>query len=74
LRARLEKVFTRNGVKKDKKQASKARLDDNILECFSTLSAQCRDEELEDLAYFILDLYQLNGVQVALAEIDVTQV
>ncbi len=44
------------------------------MECFSTLSPQCQDEELEDLVYFMLDLYQFHGVSVAIAEIDVTQV
>lgn len=50
------------------------RLDDNLIKCFSTLSPKCRDEELEDLVYFILDLYQFHGVPVAIAEVDVTQV
>lgn len=50
------------------------KLDDTLLECFSTLSPQCRDEELEDLVYFILDLYQYHGVAIAISEVDVTQV
>ncbi|KDR77139.1 hypothetical protein GALMADRAFT_66375 [Galerina marginata CBS 339.88] len=49
-------------------------LDDTIMECFSTLSSKCRDEELEDLIYFILDLYQFHGVPVAIAEVDIDQV
>ncbi|KAF5368828.1 hypothetical protein D9758_003030 [Tetrapyrgos nigripes] len=49
-------------------------LDDALVECFSTLSPTCRDEELEDLVYFILDLYQFHGVPVAIAEIDIDQV
>ena len=49
-------------------------LDDSLLECFSRLSPKCRDEELEDLVYFILDLYQFHGVQVAIAEVDVDHV
>lgn len=53
---------------------SRVTLDDVLLECFSTLSPKCRDEELEDLAYFILDLYQFHGVPVAIAEVDITQV
>ena len=49
-------------------------LDDATIECFSTLSPKCRDEELEDLVYFILDLYQFHGVPVAIAEVDIDQV
>jgi separase len=53
---------------------SHVMLDDAMVECFSTLSPKCRDEELEDLVYFILDLYQFHGVPVAIAEVDVVQV
>jgi separase len=53
---------------------SQVTFDDAILECFSTLSSKCRDEELEDLVYFVLDLYQFHGVPVAIAEVDIVQV
>jgi separase len=53
---------------------SQVTFDNSLLECFSTLSPKCRDEELEDLVYFILDLYQFHGVPVAIAEVDVVQV
>ncbi|KAF8155999.1 cysteine peptidase C50 [Crassisporium funariophilum] len=49
-------------------------LDDRMIKCFSTLSPKCRDEELEDLVYFVLDLYQFHGVPVAIAEVDIDQV
>ena len=49
-------------------------LNDVMVECFSTLSPKCRNEELEDLIYFILDLYQFHGVPVAIAEVDIDQV
>lgn len=52
---------------------SELTLDDTLIECFSTLSPKCRDEELEDLIYFILDLYQFHGIRVAIAEIDLIQ-
>ncbi|KAH7929994.1 hypothetical protein BV22DRAFT_1001613 [Leucogyrophana mollusca] len=74
LRTRLDKVFKRSLPPQDKKQKSKTRLDDSILECFSSLSPKCRDEELEDLVYFILDLYQFHGVPVVISEVDVDQV
>lgn len=50
------------------------RLDDALLECFACLSPKSRDEELEDLVYFILDLYQFHGIPIATAEVDVDQV
>ncbi|KAG6876650.1 hypothetical protein C0993_001514 [Termitomyces sp. T159_Od127] len=53
---------------------SQITFSDALLERFSTLSPKCRDEELEDLVYFILDLYQSYGVPVAIAEVDVFQV
>lgn len=76
LRTRLDKVFKRSLQSQDRKQRAsrKVRLNDNLLACFSTLSPKCRDEELEDLVYFILDLYQFHGVPVAIAEVDVDQV
>ncbi|KAG6813285.1 hypothetical protein H0H92_012440 [Tricholoma furcatifolium] len=54
--------------------ATEVTFDDTLLQCFSTLSPKCRDEELEDLVYFILDLYHFHGVQVAIAEVDIIQV
>ncbi|KAH7913084.1 peptidase family C50-domain-containing protein [Hygrophoropsis aurantiaca] len=74
LRARIDKVFKRSLPPQDRKQKAKLRLDDSILECFSSLSPKCRDEELEDLVYFILDLYQFHGVPVVISEVDVDQV
>ena len=74
LRTRLDKVFKRSLQSQERKYKTKIRIDDNLLECFSTLSPKCRDEEIEDLVYFILDLYQLYGVPVAISEVDVDQV
>ena len=73
-RSRLESILRRNGCIHDKKSRNHLHLDDSILKCFSSLSPKCRDEELEDLAYFVLDLFQLHGAQVASSEIDVDQV
>ena len=75
-KCRLEVIFqaaiaggTRSsGVK------SRVELDDALLECFTALSSKCKDEEAEDLVYFILDIYQFHGVPVALAELDIDQV
>lgn len=73
-RLRLEGVFQRALVSMDKKQLNAVRLDDSLLECFVSLSPKCRSEELEDLVYFVLDLYQFSGVPIAIAEVDVDQV
>jgi len=72
-RARLEGVFQRALVSMDKKQLTAVQLDDSLLECFVSLSPKCRSEELEDLVYFILDLYQFSGVPIAIAEVDIDQ-
>lgn len=53
--------------------ATEFSLDDTMINCFSTLSPKCRDEELEDLVYFVLDLYQFHGVPIAIAEVDIDQ-
>jgi len=74
LRTRFDKVFKRSLQSQERKPKAKFRVDDNLLECFSTLSPKCRDEELEDLVYFILDLYQLHGVPVAISDVDIDQV
>jgi len=58
----------------DKKQLSAVQLDDSLLECFISLSPKCQSEELEDLVYFVLDLYQFSGVSIAIAEVDIDQV
>ncbi|KZV64170.1 hypothetical protein PENSPDRAFT_656761 [Peniophora sp. CONT] len=72
-RTRLDKVFKR-ALATQKKQKTRVQLDDSLLACISSLSPKSRDEELEDLVYYILDLYQFHGVQVAIAEVDVDQV
>lgn len=57
----------------EKRDKQRLHIDDAVLDCFSSLSPKCRDEELEDLAYFVLDLFQLHGAQVATSEIDIDQ-
>ncbi|ESK88507.1 cysteine-type endopeptidase [Moniliophthora roreri MCA 2997] len=90
LRIQFDRVFQQGLRLQDRKTKEKAlghgkapseswgpnrvTLDDALVECFSTLSPECRNEELEDLVYFVLDLYQFHGVPVAIAEIDVDQV
>ena len=74
LRNCLDKVFKRHiHLNGRKKMNSKIKLDDSLLECFSTLQSDCKDEELEDLIYFVLDIHGFQGIQLALAEIDIDQ-
>ncbi|KAJ3567488.1 hypothetical protein NP233_g6332 [Leucocoprinus birnbaumii] len=89
LRVQFEKLFKRSfGIQETKRpnthrktslnhlpqSFSQVRLDEALLKCISTLSPKCRDEELEDLVYFILDLYQFHGVAVPISEVDATQI
>ncbi|WVQ98549.1 hypothetical protein IAU59_005675 [Kwoniella sp. CBS 9459] len=53
---------------------SQVHLEDSLLQCFARLSSKAKDEEIEDLVYFILDVYQFHGVPVALAELDIDQI
>ncbi len=70
----MGRIFEQTIGAQGKKQSIHMNVDLPLLECFSRLSPKCRDEELEDLVYFILDLYQFHGVQVAIAEVDVDHV
>ena len=73
-RDRMGRIFGQAIGAQGKKQSIHMNVGLPLLECFSRLSPKCRDEELEDLVYFILDLYQFHGVQVAIAEVDVDHV
>ena len=73
-RNRLDRIFELAIGAQGKKQSIQMHVNPALLECFSRLSPKCRDEELEDLVYFILDLYQFHGVQVAIAEVDIDHV
>ncbi|EJC97616.1 uncharacterized protein FOMMEDRAFT_171563 [Fomitiporia mediterranea MF3/22] len=70
-RTRLEKVFKGIlGSHEKKSKKAKLRLETSLLELFAALPPTCKDEELQDLVYFVLDLYHFHGLPVALAEID----
>lgn len=71
-RKRLEKVFESMLTSYEKKsQKGNLKLDNGLLELLATLPPSCRDEELEDIIYFVLDLYHFHGLPIALAEVDV---
>ena len=72
MRTRLEKVFKGIlGAHEKKSKKAKLQLDASLLELFAALPPSCRDEELQDLIYFVLDLYHFHGLPVALAEVDI---
>ena len=73
-RSRLERIFSSAISGSDVKKSPKVHLDDSLLRCFAALSSKCKEEEAEDLVYFILDIYQFYGVQVALSELDIDQI
>lgn len=70
---RLDRIFQTALSGGSERRSTTVQLPDALLECFATLSSKCKDEEVEDLVYFILDQYQFNGVPVALAELDFDQ-
>lgn len=70
LRVRFEKVLKSILPPPDKKQKQYPHLSDVLFDCFSSLSPKCREEELEDLLFFILDLYTFHGIPIAVADID----
>jgi separase len=71
----LEKIFRQAiAAGHGRGKTPRIKLDDHIVQCFATLSSKAREQEFEDLVYFILDLHQFYGVPVALAELDIDQV
>ncbi|KAL1407397.1 separin protein [Vanrija albida] len=75
-RDRLNHIFQTalSSAGSDMRRGASVRLNDTLLSCFATLSSKCKDEEIEDLVYFVLDLYQFHGIAVALAELDFDQI
>ncbi|KAJ9092673.1 hypothetical protein QFC21_006738 [Naganishia friedmannii] len=72
-KASLERIFRNALSRQDRTKVNQIRLEDTIIECFSTLSSKSDEQELEDLVYYVLDLYLYNGIPVALAELDIEQ-
>jgi separase len=74
LQTKLERVFTAALVGAGTDKRVSVRLDDALLKCFATLPSTTSEDEIEDLVYFILDVYGFHGVPVAIAELDIDQV
>ncbi|KAG8827345.1 hypothetical protein FRC19_003922 [Serendipita sp. 401] len=49
------------------------RINPAVIRCFAQLSPDCRNEELEDIIYFVLDAYQLAGNSISLSDIDIDE-
>lgn len=72
-RERLDRIFEA-ALSSSGSRSTKVKLNDTLLACFATLSSTSKDEEIEDLVYFVLDVYQFHGIAVALAELDFDQI
>lgn len=73
LRAQFDKIVKR-GCFSTAKRSPRVKLDDAVFECFAGLPSTCTDEDLEDLLHFVMDVYQFNGVPVAIDEVDLDEV
>jgi separase len=74
IHGKVYSVFKKLVRKGDKRDALPSRLHPAVINCVAGLSPKCKDEEIEDLVYFILDQYQLSGHLVFLADIDIDEV
>ncbi|GAA5940472.1 hypothetical protein JCM1841_001027 [Sporobolomyces salmonicolor] len=74
-KARVEHILKRSIVRaaQDKK-STRFKLDDAVIECLAALPASSREEDIEDLFYFMMESFQFSGVPLACDETDVDQV
>ncbi|GAA5958016.1 hypothetical protein JCM21900_004746 [Sporobolomyces salmonicolor] len=74
-KARVEHILKRSIVRaaQDKKW-TRFKLDDAVIECLAALPASSREEDIEDLFYFMMESFQFSGVPLACDETDVDQV
>jgi separase len=56
------------------KKSTRFKLNDAIVECVAALPATSREEDLEDLFFFMTEAFQFSGVPVSCDETDVDQV
>ncbi|GEM07555.1 cysteine-type endopeptidase, separase [Rhodotorula toruloides] len=74
-RARIERILKRSIVRAaGDNRATRFKLDDAILECLAALPATSREEDLEDMFYYMAESFQFSGVPLASDETDVDQV
>lgn len=72
-KSQIERVMKRTVIRSAKK-TTRFKLDDSIVACLSALSPAARDEDIEDVFYFMLESLQFSGMPVAIDEIEVDQV
>lgn len=73
--AALEKIFRQAlAAGHDRGKTPRVKLVDHIVQCFATLGSTAKEQEYEDLVYFVLDLHGFYGAPVALAELDIDEV
>lgn len=73
-KSRIDTILKRSITRSQDSRPIRLKLDDTILDCLALLPVDCRDEDLEDMFYFMTESFQLTGVPVAYDEIDVDQV
>ncbi|GAA5910865.1 separase [Sporobolomyces salmoneus] len=74
-RSRIERILKRGIVRAaNEKKSTRFKLNDAIVECVAALPATSREEDLEDLFFFMTEAFQFSGVPVACDETDVDQV
>lgn len=74
-KARIERVLKRSMARAaGDRRTARFKVDDAVLECLAALPATSREEDLEDLFYFMAESFQYSGVPLACDETDVDQV
>ncbi|GAA5914661.1 hypothetical protein JCM8208_000403 [Rhodotorula glutinis] len=74
-KTRIERILKRSMSRASgDKRSTRFKLDDSIVECLAALPSSAREEDLEDLFYFMAESFQYSGVPLACDETDVDQV
>ncbi|BGP39728.1 separin protein [Rhodotorula kratochvilovae] len=74
-KSRIERILKRSMVRAaGDKRSTRFRVEDSIVECLAALPSTSREEDLEDLFYFMAESFQFSGVPLACDETDVDQV
>ncbi|KAM0746055.1 hypothetical protein T439DRAFT_384325 [Meredithblackwellia eburnea MCA 4105] len=71
---RVERILKRSIIRAQEKKVPRVKLDDQVLACLAALPPTARDEDIEDLFYFVMESLQFTGIPVASDEIDFDQV
>lgn len=76
IREKLQKPFIAAlaATAADMREVNLVQISDPIVECFATMSSKSEDEEVEDLVYVVLDVYNFNGIPIDTEELDFARV